>query len=504
MEIGNKKMENVNKWVKKGAWVLAGIFISAAIGILWVKKSGLIREGEPFAGFMTRALTVFLVYLSVSIFWRGKIVRHWYMLVEILQNFYIEVGDALGKKLSEKITLQIREKMRTACFTLMFLLMIVMDVKSRNQFKAESKFWVVLFGILIFTTGILSWREPLQKRKWKSNFTAIWLLLWSMVSVSDLLVRKSFSYTGYVMLLCVGFSFFIWQNTGETKTIIRTILLGLEWTLPLVAVYCVYFRAKTPGILYNGCFTNRESMALYSLTLFIAFLGNFHEIFGEKKVETVQTIAFGVGLSLSCYYLYYTKVSGCLLAAFAVAVVWLIFQRKQIKSILQKGRKLIVLLGTSVVLSLGLVVLVNAGSKVLPEKIGYPVSYAKEVEESDTAVEREWEEKKNIWKEYSRECNLIGNKDALKKSGKTKDASNGFLQMMQRYGIFIIIPYVFLLICCVWKIRKEKEFEVVAVIVAFVITMLLQNVEIPFTNGLWLVFYLMIGRFLEKNLEVGS
>lgn len=502
MGLGNRKVKNMSKLAKRGIWLLLGILISGIGGFFLIKNSEFMAGGELFAEFMTKALTIFLFYLAISILLKGKVVQQWYLLIEILQNFYIETGDTIGKKLVEKTTVQIRKILRTCCFMLMFLLMVVMDVKSRNQFRAESRFWVVLFGVLIFVVGILSWEKPLQKRDWKNSFVAIWTILWMIACVSDLLVRKSFSFTGYVMFLCVGFTIFVWQNTGEMRKIYRVILCGLEWTFPIVIVYCLCFRMKKPGVLYSGCFTNRESMALYSLTLFLAFLTNFNEIFKTKKTEIVKLIASGIGLSFSCYYLYYTKVFGCLLAALAIVIIWLVFQIRHIKSIVEKGGKLILILGISILLSLGLIIIVNAGSKILPQRIGISVNYAKEVEEPDTKIETEWAEKKSVWKEYIREWNLVGNKDALRKSGKTIDACNGFLQMMNRYGIVILIPYSLILIFCVWKIRKEREFAIFATVVGFLIAMIFQNVEIPFTNALWLLFYLIIGNFFENNLEI--
>lgn len=510
--------ENTIETPIQGKIKRVGIVIQNQQGSTFKIENMMLRENLfDVADFMTKVLTVFLFYLGVSILLVLGKNADWYFGLDILQNVYIGVGDTLGKAFIQRLPETIKKIMQTGCFMLMFLLMIVMDIVSRNEFEQESRGWVLLFGALFLLLGMLAWQKPLQKRQWKGIFPAIWTCLWVMVCVSDLLVRKSFSFTGYVMLLCAGFAFFVWHNTGQMQQMLIRMIRGLEWTFPVVILYCICFRPKLLGVLYNGCFTNRESMALYAAALFIAFLTELHVLFGKDKVVPLRIFLAGTGLALSCYYLYCSRVPGCCLAALAVAVIWCVSQLKQRKMIFGKWRKLLPVLMITLAAAFSIVIAVNTMSKILPEKIGHSISYENEILETDLPAEiigkmetafpgwsqnvakREEDNRGGIWYSYIRECNILGNSDSLQRSGEVLYAYNGLLQLMHRYGIFVIVPYSLLLIYSMCRVWKEKDFFMRAVVTGFLIAMLFQNVEIPFTNGLWLMFYLAVGTYLEKK-----
>lgn len=495
-----------------------GILVQNQQGSTFKIEDMALRENLfDFVDFMTKFLTVFLFYLGASILFALGKNAEWYFLLDILQNVYIGMGDAVGKVVVQRLSEPVKKALQTICFLLMFLLMIVMDIKSRNAFEQESRGWVILFAALFLMLGMLAWQKPLQKREWKGIFPAIWTGLWVMACVSDLLVRKSFSFTGYVMLLCAGFAFFVWHNTGQMQKMLLIMIRGLEWTFPAVILYCICFRAKLLGILYNGCFTNRESMALYAVALVIAFLTELHILLEKDKTLSLRIMVTGIGLALSCYYLYCTRVFGGWMAALAAAVIWCVFQLKQRKMLIGKWKKLLPVFVITLAAAFGVVIAVNTVSKILPEKIGHSISYENEILETNLSAELigkmeaafpGWAEgvvksdnvnRSSIWSSYLRDCNLLGNQDSLEVSGRIMDAYNGLIQMMHRYGIFVLVPYSLLLIYSVCRAWREENFLLREIVTVFLITMLFQNVEIPFTNGLWLMFYLAIGTYFEEK-----
>ena len=102
-------------------------------------------------------------------------------------------------------------------------------------------------------------------------------------------------------------------------------------------------------------------------------------------------------------------------------------------------------------------------------------------------------EKSTVWLNYLRHLNLFGNNGKLQVLGTKTDAQSGYLDIVYRYGLFILIPYLLLLSCCLYHAWKERGFLMLATTLSFGILMLTQCIERPFAQPLWTVFYLGMG-----------
>ena len=89
----------------------------------------------------------------------------------------------------------------------------------------------------------------------------------------------------------------------------------------------------------------------------------------------------------------------------------------------------------------------------------------------------------------------------MSKVSRVKTAAyNGLIEMAYRYGIFALIPYVLMIYVAIRYVWKEKKFLMLAVVAAFSLTMIVQNVELPFANPLWILFYIGMGMwFIPSN-----
>ena len=123
-----------------------------------------------------------------------------------------------------------------------------------------------------------------------------------------------------------------------------------------------------------------------------------------------------------------------------------------------------------------------AGIQKLPEKIGHSVTYTREREVEVTGGEIS---RRTIWTSYAKEWNLTGHKDALKFSGKRQDAANGILQLVYRYGIFIMIPYLILLYQVIAEVIRRRDGMGILILAVYLAILLWCNVEIPFTNPIF-------------------
>lgn len=472
--------------------------------------------------FMRKSVIIFLVCLTGYIVISARRRIDWYLVVEVLQNFFIFMGNVWGRKIVKIFDRKRRNKLQTACFTIIFILTITMNVISGNDYTVSGQYWMLCFGALLLFTGILSFRKPLKKQNWRTETCLVCVLLWEMTALSDLFVSKSTPYVGYVMSICGGFLIFVWWSEGNYKDAFYRMLRGLEWTLPIIVVYCMIFRSKKVGILYNGCFLQRESMSMYALALFIAFLLDGKRFICQKNFDWKKLFVIGVGSAISAFFLYYSDTIWCNLSAFIALLMWsvdLILQRslwrKNVSKLAITG---FVLLLYSAILIIGIKYLI----KELPGSLGTDIEYENEVWETKLsedliyAIELEqpgWLDKvtrgnqlerKELWRIYVQKLNFIGHADNLKVEESYMNPSNGVLQIAYRYGVLIWVPYFALLIGSVYSVWKQRDFLWSAIVFSFLIGSLFGDLEIPYAQPLWFMFYFGIGQFFRKDNKAGE
>lgn len=483
-----------------------------------LEKMHLCERQFDMEDFLKKAATILLFYFILTIILMHVKKLSLEGVVDIFQNAYILIGDVAGSRLSMRLSANARRKLQTHCFTILFLMMIAMNVICGTKHYDTGRYWVIGFGILVAFTGVLSWEKPLQKLSWGGIITYSWFLLWVMVCISDLFVRKSFSYTGYIMMICMGFSFFVWHNEGGFEQTMYRLQKGLRRTLPLILIYCLVFRQRKFGILYNGCFRDRESMALYVLALLIVFLVEVARLLHQKKISAIRLTANVAGAAISCYYIYITKVEACMLAAGIVSILCLLQQGLQWRILLKRWKELLGSVAIAAACAVVCVFGVHFLHGFLPIQLKTDIVY--ETDRYETKLSKKmidtmeqnypgWSEivavadepgRGEVWSKYVEKWDLMGNEQARKLDGERVYAYNGIVQMMYQYGIFIFIPYSLLMLTGTHAMLRTRNFYPVAVAVSFVVLVFVQNIEVPFATPLWLMMYLGMGRFfLEKD-----
>lgn len=465
-----------------------------------------------FQYFATAAIVyILLTLLAVLILHIRVKDRNWYAPVEILQYAYMLFGNYLGEKWTRGLDKKVRSRIRKELFWFLFLYTMIYQISGFYMEKQSYKEGILMSVAVLVLIAIFSWEKPLQYVRWKGLLPISWLILWTMVCISDFAVSKYFKFTGYVFLFGVGFFFFIWNQMEQPKQIRNDMIRGLEWTFPVVVVWCMFFRQKIDGIFYNGIYANREDMALYALMMLVVFLAEifYYLCYSRSHVKERWIGVYIVGTVLSIWFLWQTQVRSALIAGGVVLVLFFYMLKKEEK-ICKKS-----VFAISAVCSILAVLVIQFSTENLPEMLGtnhiykndrYDVVYEtlsqEEIDErimkktrSVTAVH-----KKAIWKHYVRKLNLLGNKNRLIVYEKYTMAQNGMLEMAYRYGIFILIPYIGLLLLCLYHAVHEGGFLMLATTLAFGITMLTQNIEQPFAHTLWIVFYLGMGIwFVEED-----
>lgn len=436
--------------------------------------------------------------------------RNWYAPVEILQYIYILSGNYLGEKWTKGLDKKTKSRIRKELFWFLFTNAMIYQALDLYMDKNYYKYGILLSTVAVVVIAVFSWEKPLQYVKWNGILPISWLVLWTAVCISDFVVSKYFNFTGYAFLFGVGFFFFVWNNMEKPKQIRNDMIRGLEWTFPVVVIYCMLFRQKIEGIFYNGAYCNRQDMALYTLMMLIAFLSEifYYMLYSRSKSREKWITLYTVGTALSIYFLWKTQVRICLTAGVLVLIVFFCMLQKEKKPY----KKSIFVIAS--VCSILAVLMVHISVTTLPKILDTNLIY--ENDRYDTVYEELQTEgldenvlkntssvteihKKAIWKNYLRKMNLFGNEDQLIVYGKKTMAYNGLIEMAYRYGILILIPYIGLLLLCFYYAVHEGGFLMLATTLAYGTVMLTQNIEQPFAHPLWIVFYLGMGIWFAEN-----
>lgn len=498
------------------------LVIKNQTGLMFSLTQVQLRDSAAFldkAELVHTGASYFVVYLLLSVpVWLIKRLGT-ANLVELLQYAFQLFGDYFGRRLGQRHSEKGKNRIRTFLFFFLFVFMTAWNVSGLYAQKETYKYGILGCFVLLLLIGFISWERPLRYVSWNGILPKVWLALWLMVCISDFATSKFYKFTGYVFFFGVGFLFFVWNNMEKPRLMLKSMMRGLEWTLPAATLYCMLFRQKKIGVLYNGPFLERESMALYAVAVLIALLAELYELLLNQEVQKVKRkiLLYGAGASLCIYYLYESYTMICILAGGVVCILFAVMLLKRRKGLLLELLKNVGIL--FVICSVAVVILVHAGVKNLPVQTGLNLVYETEQWETrldDTAI---WELQqadpailenvdrtsalsvKAVWSEYLGQLNLMGHTGELYVGNIKTMACNGVLEMIYRYGVFILIPYSLLLLGCLGRAWKEREFFPLAVTVAFGIVLLTQNVEVPFLQPLWIVFYLEMGYWFVSRKE---
>lgn len=442
--------------------------------------------------------------------------------IEVLQFAYTLPGNYLGSRMRSRLSDRSAGFLRTILFMILFLVVPVMNISGNYFDSSLYKYGILASAVLLALIALLAWEKPLQQVKWSGILPAAWFMLWGWSCLSDLFVDKYFKYTGYVFLTAVGFFFFMWNNMNRPKRMMNQLIRGLELTFPIMLVYCLICRKRYVGILYNGAFSNREDMSLYVLAVLIAFLSELHFALVRRKIchRRKRIILYGIGVSLCVYFLYRANTLTCVCAGGFVILLFVIRLVQKCRTLPLGKAKSLGMLALAMVCSVGAVLAVNRTNMYLPDLLDTNIVYENEQWETNLSAAEMAEieamvpgyfndvkhtdeaERNMIWTSYLRKINLLGNESArVRVSKEYVLCGNGLLEMAYRYGVFVLIPYTLLLLSCLYRSWKERGYLMLAVTLAFGIVLLTQNVEQPFLQPLWMLFYLGMGSWFKEEDE---
>lgn len=444
---------------------------------------------------------------------------------DLLQFWYVLIGNYEGVTPGKSWTRQKRKWARTGIFFFLFVYMIYVSNHRLYEDGAYAKYHSLVFAISLLLLAWLSGEAKLVQSNWNSSIARCYLIFWLLVCVSDFVMDKRFVFLGYLMLLIAGLFFLVWEQMEHPEDICWDFLHALELFAAAGAVYNMFFRFKYGGLLYNGYMRAASDFGMFSAFVVLAFLIEIYEC--QKTGNYGKKLAFcACGAAISTMN---TLLSGKKIAVLyavillAAALLWPI--RSWIKTMSGKEKKK---LAMYLLLAFFSVCVYYFSVKYIPWKLQTMVSYEKETfvsrkdpsaiaALSQTGIEAYQnvefdaaEQKIRIWKAYLKKSSLFGHKQPnLKVLGKRRPAENYILQILYRYGIFVVIPYV-LMFCmtflrAVKNLRKKKReahsldiFDAGALLFWLAVGFF-GNLEQPYFQPAWIWAYFTVGKHMRAG-----
>lgn len=462
----------------------------------------------PFIGYL-------MLYLLISLVWLFAKKGGFSACLELLQYAFMRFGNRGGaSRFGEKQ----KDALRTFLFFLLFSGMIAANAAGIYQTEDGYRYCLVFATLILTGIALLRKEKPLTPVRWRGNVVFFWFLYWGAVCVMDALTDKHFRFTGYACLIGMTFLFYTDGQSKKASPLRRNAVFALSATFALVMLYCVLFRGRRTGALYNGPFTSREDMAIYSVTMLGVFLAVLAKALfdgekGKRRAFLTRVLALAVAVSLCAHNLYLSFTPMCALAGVILLSVFALVLIQKRKC-LEKGLlKTFLILAAAAACSVAVVLPVHAMINRAPRALGtdtkfpgdvlesyVPKSVMKQAERKNPGMYRGVRsiantEKDLAWRAYLREMSLLGNKARLYVGKHKTMAGSGWLELAYRYGIFILLPFAGLWLALARQAVKTRSYGLCALFFLYQLMLLTQNIEKPFLQPLWILAYLGAGRF---------
>ena len=482
----------------------------------------------------------FLAYLAVIYIIRkiqihfGRKKADWYGIIEWLQGLYMIAGEALGARIS-RISCKFRSRMRIVLFAVLILYMQIVMNKVIYENIRWYKVHMSVCCLVLFVIGILCYEKKLVRINWRNKLVWAWTILWVMVCVSDFFVGKFYCFSGYIMLLVVGFFYFMWHNMKDKNCIFHDFIMAVRVSFWLTGIFCFLCRPLVEGQRYMGSYINPGMYAMYVLFVWIAIWGDIDYKINRKEKLLPKLLPELAEVSLAGFLIWQTQSSSGIIPAIFVLSVFVFKQLMIVKSKKIRKRSILVM-GLAIMMAVMISPLAKWGLVHIPELLDTQVKFEWDVyaENADMifptmrvyAAGEELKENRVIqkvffsdsleqfttgrnlyWIAHLRETNLLGHRFQEVLWGMRRWPHNGFIAIIYRYGLFSIIPYVIMVFSNfayafrrMFQWKKNYGFYLFSVMAASVILLLMENLELPFLFLCWISMYMMMGiNFVQEE-----
>lgn len=412
---------------------------------------------------------------------------------------------------SIKIPEKVKRCTRTLIFTalLFYQWFIRMQLPSYLASRQNQHMWVI--NTALFCLAILCFEKHPAAYRIDSPLAFIARLFMIFVMISDFLVAKQYPNMGFSLLLYGGLFCIAWANMEDPKKLLQEFKWAVKGSFLFVMVCSLLYRPIEYGICYTGIMPDATTFALYLLIVLVICLSDLKLLWTAPFDAACATVASYTLLLTGQYIPILTAV--VLLGGFLVFFLFCwIFESASGKE--QQLFSLLASISLSVLAFLGIQWLYHAQPLLPEEQQLYFTNSETEVivrgfcspEELDYLRGKLYDFRPGSGSDvlltqnsqyntnYTYALNLLGHDSLLEINTQPRWPSNSIITNLYRYGFpagicYLLMLLIYLLYAVGSSINDTNYLYMGLAIVCTAIFMLIP-VELPFTQLIWLIFYL--------------
>lgn len=447
--------------------------------------------------------------------------------VDALQEIYQILIEDVCRWVHQRTSSKGRQVSRKLLWSFLFVWMTAANLLGWCTDGQAHRYYMLSLSMIFLMIAVLAWERPLCCLNWKNPLCLAWLWLWIGTLLSDVFVVSDYKWHGIPMLLACGILIFIWNNMKYPGKMLAEILWALEVDFGIGILFCMIFRTKKLAIRYNGIFPDSQQFSMYAALMLAVFLVEISSLPGQKNLfkKSVWPVT---GAALSLFFLQRADSRSGFAAAAVLLGIFLIWNCYNRQNWLREWKILAACGFKAGIIAVFCVCLVHVSTKYLPEALGTELNFEQEHLVSSLPPEQMAEfdalkpglmegvhsvkdaDYNMYWKNYIRRLGLTGSNQEVRLRRESIPSDNTYIQMMYRYGIFILIPFLLLQISLIWKgVRQTKKgtrediwvFMTGAVFLCFCFV---TDADVPAGHPLWFCYYAGMGYWFHNYGQTES
>lgn len=348
----------------------------------------------------------------------------------------------------------------TLLFSLLFFWCIFTSALGWNADSQMYRYQVLGCMVLLSAAGGFCVGKAAGGVRWDTPVAVFWVLFWITTMISDFFAGGKFHFYGYGMLLAGGFFIYQWSRMDKPRQMFEIWRDALEIVFFLSIFFCLLFRPKLLAVQYNGVFADPRANAMFALLALVTFAADAEQWMRRGQKGGKIAVCF-VGMALAVYLVFRAEEKTGWIAAGLLGILFLVRIAVKHQIYFNWVRGNVFAFAGAIVVSALVSVGFHMGIKVLPEALGTSLEYKNDVKSSREPEEildalaavnpsyvkgivtkMDASDAANVRMAYVRELSLLGNGEGIRVSGKAVSADCGYLSMVYRYGIFILVPFL--------------------------------------------------------------
>lgn len=479
------------------------------------------------------ACIAFLIYTGICLILYTILKKknlNYYILIEILQDIYISVGNAflwVPKKFSDRF----RRVTRTILIMVWMSYMMMMANYGKYYSVRYYKYNLIICVVIILLIAVLMIEQNLRRILWKKQIVFCWLFTSVLMCISEFFFAKRFAVTGYVVVFVFGFLYLIWNNMDDQSAFIEDIMHALRGLLLISVIFCLFFRTYHElGGGYAGPTWNPNVFAMFLVPVLVAELTTLVKALKKNDKKKIFLLIIEIAICSSCNLLANSRIGLlAMVISFCIFILYLMRIRRAEHSL----KRIVFIVFSLAVLIIPTCMGLQWGVTNIPKQVGHEIVFpaddfkfsetgelltvhAAEVESSidqmiyAPEVTSVLASRNLYWMGYLREMNFLGHEYAPRFWGAGRTSHNGILAVAYTYGVLIAVPYLFLFLNGMWESFRKVysargdrpyDFYLLGTMVAVFAFMMVENVERPFLATEWILFYLLLGALFPSGLS---